>query len=113
MEHIIDATNQKLGRLASNIALILQGKNHADYEPRLAGKDRIIVKNVSKLIVTGKKATQKVYYRHTGYMGHLKERTFKEFFAKRPDDVLRIAVQRMLPQNSLRDKRLLRLKIER
>ena|SRR3989338_2358592 len=113
MEHIIDATNQRLGRLASRIALILQGKTHADYEPRLVGKDKVVIKNIAKMVVTGKKLTQKIYYRHTGYMGHLKERTYKEFFAKYPDRVLRLAVKRMLPQNSLRDKRLLRLKIEK
>lgn len=113
MEYIIDGTNQKLGRLASKIALILQGKMNAQYEPRLVGEDKVTIKNVSKIVVTGKKATQKIYYRHTGYMGHLKERTFKEFFAQRPEAVLRLAVKRMLPQNSLRDKRLLRLKIER
>jgi len=113
MDYIIDATNQKLGRLASRIALILQGKLHADFEPHLIGKDRVIVKNASKIIVTGKKYTDKIYYHHSGYMGHLKSKTFKEFFHKSPEVVLRLAVKRMLPQNFLRDKRLKKLAIER
>lgn len=113
MEYVIDATNQKIGRLASNIALILQGKMDADYEPRLAGKDRVVVKNASKMVVSGKKTEQKIYYRHTGYMGHLKERSFKEFLAKSPENLLRLTVKRMLPQNYLIDKRLRRLVVEK
>lgn len=110
--HTIDATNQKLGRLASHIAVLLQGKDKVGYEPRLAGGDRVVVKNVGKLVVTGRKATQKIYYRHTGYMGHLKERTYREFFEKSPKEVLRLAVKRMLPDNRLREKRLKHLIFE-
>ncbi|MBI3114545.1 MAG: uL13 family ribosomal protein, partial [Candidatus Harrisonbacteria bacterium] len=73
MDYVIDAKNQKLGRLASQIAVILQGKRHASYEPRLRGEDRVIVKNVSGIAVTGGKEKKKIYYRHTGYMGHLRE----------------------------------------
>ncbi len=113
MEHIIDAKNQKLGRLASKIAQILQGKMTADYEPRNPGKDRVVVKNVSQMVVTGRKAEQKIYYRHTGYMGHLRERVYKEFFAKYPEKVLELAVKRMLPQNFLKQKRMNRLTIEK
>ncbi|MDP2695919.1 MAG: 50S ribosomal protein L13 [bacterium] len=113
MEHVIDASNQKLGRLASQIAIILQGKLTPDYEPRLPGTDRVIVKNVSKLIVTGRKAEQKVYYRHTGYIGHLKTIKFKAVFAEKPERVLWLAVFNMLPKNRLRQKRLNRLTIEK
>lgn len=113
MQHTIDATNQKLGRLASQIAQILQGKLNASYNPRLSGNDKVVVNNISKMVVTGRKASQKIYYRHTGYMGHLKERIYKEAFEKFPEKVLRLAVQRMLPQNSLRDKRLRRLEISK
>ncbi len=113
MEHIIDAKDQKLGRLASKIAQILQGKLHADYEPRNPGQDRVVIKNVSQIVVTGRKADQKIYYRHTGYMGHLKERIYKEYFAKAPAEVLRLAVKRMLPQNFLKQKRMNRLIIEK
>lgn len=113
MEHVIDATNQKLGRLASKIALILQGKLNADYEPRLVGQDKVVVKNAAKIAVTGKKPSQKIYYRHTGYMGHLREKNYKELFAKAPEKVLWYAVYNMLPKNFLRQKRLNRLVIEK
>ena len=113
MEYIIDAKNQKLGRLASEIAQILQGKKHADYLPHNPGKDKVIVKNASQIVVTGRKAEQKIYYRHTGYMGHLKERVYKEYFAKAPQEVLELAVKRMLPQNYLKQNRLNRLTIEK
>lgn len=113
MEHTIDATNEKLGRLASRVASILQGKLNADYEPRLAGKDRVIIKNIQKMAVTGKKIGQKLYRRHTGYMGHLKKRTYGEFFAKSPSEVFRTAVKRMLPHNRLLEPRLQRLVIEK
>ncbi len=113
MEHIIDAKDQKLGRLASKIATILQGKLSAGYNPRLSGTDRVIVKNASKIVVTGRKETQKIYYRHTGYMGHLYEKPYKDAFAKSPEKVLTLAVKRMLPQNFLNQKRLNRLVIEK
>ncbi|TSC81233.1 MAG: large subunit ribosomal protein L13 [Parcubacteria group bacterium Gr01-1014_19] len=113
MEHVIDAKNQRLGRLASQIAQILQGKLHADYAPNKEGKDRVVVKNASQIVVSGKKATQKVYYHHTGYMGHLKEKVYKDAFEKSPEKVLVLAVKRMLPQNFLKQKRLNRLVIEK
>lgn len=113
MEYVIDAKNQKLGRLASQIAQILQGKLHADYQPRNAGKDKVIVKNAGQIVVTGKKATQKIYYHHTGYMGHLRENVYKDAFAKSPEKVLMLAVKRMLPQNFLNQKRLNHLTIEK
>ena len=113
MEHVIDAKNQTLGRLASKIAQILQGKHSVDYAPHLAGNDKVVVKNVSKLVVTGRKSEQKIYYRHTGYMGHLRKHKYKEVFAKTPERVLWYAVYNMLPKNWLRQKRLNRLVIEK
>ncbi len=113
MDYVIDASNQKLGRLASEIAVILQGKKNVSYEPRLAGADKVIIKNASKIVVTGRKYSQKVYYHHTGYMGHLREKKFREVFEKSPETVLRKAVYNMLPKNRLRAKRLKRLIIER
>ena len=113
MEHVIDAAHQPLGRISSRIASILQGKHGADYNPRLPGRDRVTVKNAAKIIVSGRKATEKKYYRHTGYMGHLRVRTFREAFARAPDEVLRQAVAHMLPKNRLRMNRLKRLLIER
>ncbi|OGY59781.1 MAG: 50S ribosomal protein L13 [Candidatus Colwellbacteria bacterium RIFCSPHIGHO2_12_FULL_44_17] len=113
MEYVLDAKNQHLGRFASKIAHLLQGKDTPSYEPRLLGSNRVIVTNVSKIILTGKKAEQKVYYRHTQYVGHLKKTTYEQAFQKDPTWVLRHAVRRMLPQNQLRDKRLKMLQLER
>ena len=112
MLYTIDAANQKLGRLATQIATILQGKQNTDYHPRLVGKDDVVVKNISQIVVTGRKYDQKVYYHHTGYMGHLRELTYKQLFAKDPKKVLWYAVFNMLPKNRLRQKRLNRLIIE-
>jgi len=113
MEHIIDATNRKLGRLASDIALILQDKHSAGYNPRLPGKSKVIVRNVSGLVVSGRKYDEKIYYKHTGYVGHLREKKFKQIFEKNPEKVLFSAVYNMLPKNRLRAKRLKRLIIEK
>ena len=113
MEYTIDASNQKLGRLASEIAVILQGKKRSSYDPRLPGVDRIIVKNAKKIEITGRKYSKKIYYHNTGYMGHLREKTFRDLFEKSPEKVLWKAVYNMLPKNRLRIKRLKRLKIEK
>jgi len=105
MDYNIDAKNKRLGRLASEIAVILQNKG---------GKEtpKITVKNAGQIVVTGKKSMQKRYYRHTGYMGHLKEKKYSEAFSKNPSWVLRHAVRGMLPKNFLRDKKLKKLIIE-
>ncbi|MFA4999719.1 MAG: 50S ribosomal protein L13 [Parcubacteria group bacterium] len=113
MEITIDAKNQKLGRLATKIASILQNKINVAYEPRLEGGNKVIVKNISGMEISGRKAEQKIYYRHTGYMGHLREKTYKEAFAKNPAWVLRHAVAGMLPKNRLQAKRLKQLIIEK
>ncbi len=112
MEHIIDAKNRKLGRLASEIARILQGKHTPAYNPRLLGAERVVVKNIRKLDIPRKKALQKTYYRHAGKLGHLKERRLEEIFEKRPSWVLLHAVRLMLPKNRLQSKRLKQLVIE-
>jgi len=111
-EIIIDAKNQKLGRLASKIAVILQNKESVSYEPRLKGENKVIVKNIKGMEISGKKAEQKIYYHHTGYMGHIREKTFEEAFAANPSWVLKHAVKGMLPKNRLQDKRLKQLVIE-
>jgi len=111
-EIILDAKNQKLGRLASKIASLLQGKDSTAYEPRLEGDNHVVVKNIKDIEVTGRKADQKVYYRHTGYMGHLREKSYKEAFEKSPAWVLKTAVKNMLPKNRLQDKRMKRLVVE-
>ena len=112
-EIIIDAKKQRLGRLAVKIATLLQNKESVNYEPRLEGDNKVIVKNIQDMEISGNKAEQKIYYRHTGYMGHLREKTYKEIFAKDPAWVLRHAVSGMLPKNRLQAKRLKRLIIEK
>lgn len=113
MDYTIDAKNKNMGRLASEIAVILQGKNSANYEPRLAGEDKVIVKNVDAMKISGKKESDKVYHRHTGYMGHLKEETYAQVVAKKgKKEVLKRAIKRMLPKNRLQEVRMKNLIIE-
>lgn len=112
MQYTIDAKNKKLGRLASEIAGILMGKKTAFYDPRLAGADKVLVTNVKEVEVTGNKLVQKIYYHHTGYMGHLRAKSLEQVIAKDPTKALRYAVENMLPKNSLRPKRMLRLVIK-
>jgi large subunit ribosomal protein L13 len=106
MDYHIDAKNKVLGRVATEISLILQGKKSAAYARNRVAEDKVYVKNVGAIIVTGKKTTDKVYRRHTGYVGHVKEKTFEEAMAKDPKWVLRRAVRKMLPQNFLTQKRI-------
>lgn len=106
MDYIIDAKNKKLGRLASEIALILQGKKSPKYHPRLAGEDRVILKNYKELDISEKKMKEKKYYRHSGYVGHLNVRTLEQKWKKDPKWVIREAVRKMLPKNKLNSRRL-------
>ena len=106
MDYHIDAKDKVLGRLASEIALILQGKKSASYEQNRVSEDKVYVKNIKGITVTGNKATQKIYYHHTGYVGHLKELSYEQKFAKDPKSVLRQAVRKMLPKNFLNQKRI-------
>ena len=110
--HAIDATGKVLGRLASQIAILLQGKHKPNFVPYQDRGDFVIVKNVAQIKLTGKKIEQKKYYRHSGYLGHLKEIPMKKILAKNPGEVLRRVVSGMLPKNRLRKIRLKRLKIE-
>lgn len=110
--HTIDAANKVLGRLATQIAILLQGKDKPDFEPQRDAGDFVIVKNADKIKVTGKKEKQKKYYHHSGYLGGLKEVPFKKVFEKDPSEVLKKAVWGMLPKNKLRAKRIKRLKFE-
>ncbi len=106
----IDAEGKVLGRLASEIAKILQGKNLATYAPEKDCEQFVEVKNVAALRVTGKKTTQKEYKRFSGYPGGLKTISFEKLFAKDPRKVLKLAVMRMLPKNRLQKNRIKRLK---
>lgn len=106
----IDATNKFLGRLASEIAVILQGKHKATFRPEKVGDEIIEVENVNKVKISGKKNKQKIYYRYSGYPGGIKSRTFEELFRKDPGEVLKKAVFGMLPKNRLRKPRMKKLK---
>jgi large subunit ribosomal protein L13 len=112
MDYRIDAKNKKLGRLASEIAVILQGKHSPSYEARLPGDDKVIVTNMKGVVLSGRKVTVKKYYRHSGPLGHLIEKKYKDVFAKNPSWVLKHAVRLMLPKNRLAAKRLKRLIIQ-
>ncbi len=110
--HIIDATNKALGRLASRISVLLQGKDEPGFRPHEDMGAVVIVKNVEKIKITPKKLKQKKYYRHSGFLGGLKETPLEKVFKKNPAEVLRRAVFGMLPKNKLRAKRIKRLKFE-
>lgn len=106
MDYTIDAKGKRLGRVATEIATILQGKKSVNYAPNKVSGDRVLIKNVKRITVTGNKMEDRIYYRHTGYMGHLKEETMGERFEKDPKRLLREAVRRMLPKNFLNAPRL-------
>ncbi|MBP6855860.1 MAG: 50S ribosomal protein L13 [Candidatus Pacebacteria bacterium] len=113
MDYIIDCSQKRLGRVASEAAMILQGKKSPSYDPRLAGSDRVILKNINDLTVGGNKEEQKIYYAHTTQIGHLKERPMKDVIAKHGKGyVLRQAVLHMLPKNKLQAIRIKNLIIE-
>ena len=109
--HVIDAEGETLGRLATRIATILNGKHNPLYVPHLLTGDYVVVTNADKIRVTGNKMNQKMYYRHSGYHGGLTERTLEQMMDKHPDRVIKQAVKGMLPKNSLGRKMLKRLKI--
>ena|SRR5581483_10878181 len=112
MDYHIDVKNKVLGRAASEISLILQGKKSPTYERNRVSDDRVFVKNVQDIAVTGNKMVQKIYRRHTGYVGHLKELRLEEKLAKDPRTVLRHAVRKMLPRNFLNQRRIKNLIFE-
>jgi large subunit ribosomal protein L13 len=109
--YLVDARSRVLGRLASRIATLLMGKNKVDFSYHSDIGSYVVVINSDKLKVTGKKKKDKVYYRHTGYPGGLKETTLGELLSKDSRKVIRFAVSGMLPKNKLRKQRLKRLKI--
>jgi large subunit ribosomal protein L13 len=109
--HLIDAKDQILGRMAVNIAALLMGKNKTSFAPYLDGGDYVVVINAAKVEVTGRKRDNKLYYRHSGYPGGFRKLTFAQQMAKDPTQIIRRAVEGMLPKNKLRDQRLARLKI--
>lgn len=109
--YVVDAADHTLGRLSSEIASILRGKNKPTYTPSMDTGDYVIVINAEKIKVTGKKLEQKIYYRHSDYVGGMKETTLKELLAKKPEDVIRFAVKGMLPKGPLGRQMLTKLHV--
>src|SRR4051812_4340024 len=108
---VVDATGKTLGRLATEIANVLRGKRKPEYTPHCDVGDFVIVVNAEKVSVTGNKRQEKRYYRHSGYPGGLRSRTFEEMIARRPEEVLRLAVKGMLPRTRLGRQQLRKLQI--
>lgn len=111
-EHVFDAKNKIAGRLASNVASILIGKDKASFRANQVAAVKVIIKNIADLKFTGKKLDQKKYYRHSGYLGNLRETTLKTAWQKNPKWVFKQMVSGMLPKNKLRTIRLKNLIIE-
>ena len=99
--YVVDATDMTLGRLASEVAKVLRGKNKPIFTPHMDTGDYVIIVNAAKVKVTGKKLDQKIYYRHSGYVGGMKETTLREMMAKKPERVIELAVKGMLPKGPL------------
>jgi large subunit ribosomal protein L13 len=109
--YVIDAENQVLGRLATQIATLLRGKHKPTYTPSMDGGDFVVVVNAEKIRITGRKAEQKLYHRHTGYPGGLRTTTYRTMLQRHPDRILRFAVKGMLPKGRLGRRQLLKLRI--
>ena len=107
---VIDATGQTLGRLARNIAIALQGTDRPTFTPHVLTGDHVVVVNADKVRVTGRKLTQKMYYRHSGYVGNLKTFMLRDLMESHPDRVIELAVKGMLPRNKMGREMLKRLK---
>lgn len=99
--YVVDAENKTLGRLASEVAKVLRGKNKAIFTPHMDTGDFVIIVNAEKVKVTGRKMDQKIYYHHSGYVGGLKETTLRELMAKKPERAVELAVKGMLPKGPL------------
>jgi len=109
--YLIDASDKILGRLASEIANILRGKHKAIFTSHMDAGDYVIVVNADKIALTGAKLDKKIYYRHSGYVGGLKETMARQMLEKKPENIIRFAVKGMLPKTSLGRRQLKKLKI--
>jgi large subunit ribosomal protein L13 len=109
--YVVDAAGQRLGLLASRIAIVLEGKHKPTYAPHIDSGDHVIVLNAAKIDVSGNKRETKSYYRHSGYPGGLREETLGELLARRPEEVIRRAVKGMLAHNRLGAQQLRKLKV--
>ena len=108
---VIDVAGQTLGRVARDIAIALQGKDKPTFTPHVITGDYVVVLNASKIHVTGRKLTQKLYYRHSGYVGNLKTFKLEDMLKSRPERVIELAVKGMLPHNSIGRHMMRRLKV--
>ena len=109
--YLVDATNAVVGRLAVIISKIIRGKNKSTYTPHMNDGDYVVVKNIEKIKFTGKKYSNKNYFRHTGYPGGIKVTTPERLSVNKPDEILKLAVKRMLPSGALSKKQMSQLKI--
>ncbi len=109
--YVVDAADQRLGRLATEIAMILRGKNKPQFTPYMDAGDFVVVVNAEKVVVTGKKSSQKLYRRHSGRPGGMKTETFEHLQARLPERILEKAVKGMLPKNSLGRQLFRKLKV--
>jgi len=109
--YVIDAEGQTLGRLATKVATVLRGKHKPTYTPHVDTGDHVIIINVDKVVLTGKKLDQKKFRWHTGYLGGLKERSYRDMMQKQPEKVMMHAVKGMLPKNSLGRQMLKKLRV--
>ena len=109
--YVVDAEGCTLGRLASEVAKVLRGKNKPEYTPHVDTGDYVIVINADKVAVTGKKLDQKIYYRHTGYVGGLKEVKYNKLMAEKPEFAMTKAIKGMLPHNTVGANSLKRLRV--
>ena len=108
---VIDATGISLGRLARQVAVALQGKDRPTYTPHVITGDHVVVVNAANVRITGRKLTQKMYYRHSGYVGNLKSFMMRDLMEQRPERVVRLAVKGMLPSNKQGRQMLRRLRV--
>ena len=109
--HFVDATDKVLGRFATEVAKILIGKNKAEYTPNANLGDKVVITNAEKILTTGKKTTDKIYYHHTGFPGGLRSETLGSLKERKPEQVLKRAILGMLPKNKLRAERIKNLYI--
>ena len=111
--YVVDADSKSLGRLASRVASILRGKHRPTYTPHVDTGDHVVIINADKVILTGKKLADKIYYHHTGYIGGIKSITAKKLMEKKPTEILYHAIKGMLPKNKLGRQMIKKLKIYR
>ena len=109
--YVVDAEGMVLGRLASQVASILRGKNKPTYTPNVDTGDHVIIINADKVVLTGNKLTDKIYYHHTGYVGHMKETPYGELIAKKPEFAVKKAIVGMLPKGPLGRKMATKLRV--